>query len=249
MPVFANLKLSQINYSFLKSYRIALLDQKLKNNTINGIFQTLNFIFKFAYLDNKILKNPLQGFGALPKTSPRDSFRRHELISIIQRTPPVYRDFALLLALTGMRVSECYGIRESDLFCNNSIHYIDLNKQLLGAGYAPLKTKNSRRIPLTEKALYLCHEQKFSLSTLNHKISALFQSCENVKERQLCMHSIRHFFITDTKSKGINPLIVETIAGHSLTGMEGVYTNFHEEDLSQIIQWQEALLKELDLKD
>lgn len=48
----------------------------------------------------------------------------------------------------------------------------------------------------------------------------------------------------------IMPIFAESIAGHSLTGIEAVYTNFHAKDLESIRLWQNELYKEIfDNKD
>lgn len=52
-------------------------------------------------------------------------------------------------------------------------------------------------------------------------------------------------YITNSKSCGINAGKVEKIAGHSLRGMQEVYTNFKVEDLKDVLSWQKELYKEL----
>lgn len=246
LPAFGSSKLQEISFSDLKTFRQKLLKDGLKANTINGIFQTFNQIMKYAYLDNKINKNPLQGFGSLPRPNNRDSFKREEILYICNQAPEEVRDFIMFLALTGMRLSECFGVTMRDIKKEDDVIYIELTKQLTEIGsYTPLKTKEKRIIPLADCVLPLIHEWIFNHARIKHIMKPIIRSIEGWEKRGLCMHSIRHFFITDTKATGINPIFIESIAGHSLHGIEAVYTNFHAKDLKSIRQWQEDLYKEI----
>ena len=209
LPAFGDTLIQDISFSELKNFRQNLIKQGLKANTINGIFQTFNQIMKYAFLDNKINKNPLQGFGSLPRPNNRDSFRREEVIKLCRLAPKKIQDFIILLALSGMRLSECFGITENDLKQEDDIYYIDLNKQLTDLEYyTPLKNKEKRIIPITDCMIDLIHSQKVNQSFIKNHMKPIIRTIENWKERGLCLHSFRHFFITDTKSSGINPLFV-----------------------------------------
>lgn len=246
LPAFGSKKLQEISFSDLKNFRQKLLKDGLKANTINSIFQTFNQIMKYAYLDNKINKNPLQGFGSLPRPNNKDSFKREEIIFLCKAAPEELKDFVILLALTGMRLSECYGITVADIKKEDDVYFIDLNKQLTEIGeYTPLKTKEKRIIPIAENILPLVHKWTFNHAKIKHLMKPIIRSIETWEERKLSLHSIRHFFVTDTKAKGINPIFIEAIAGHSLRGIEAVYTNFHAKDLQSIREWQETLYQEI----
>ena len=148
----------------------------------------------------------------------------------------------MLLALTGMRLSECFGLTENDLKKENGVHYIDLHRQLTDLGYyTPLKTKERRIIPIADRCVPLVHAQTVNQSFIKNHMKPIIRSIDGWKERGLCIHSFRHFFITDTKANEINPIFVESIAGHSLKGIEATYTNFHATDLESIREWQEKL--------
>lgn len=245
LPAFGLRKLQEISFSDLKTFRQRLLREGFKANTINGIFQTFNAIMKFAFLDSKINKNPLQGFGSLPRPNNRDSFKREEIFYLCSQAPEGIKPFLMLLALTGMRLSECYGTTKADVRKEGDVYYIELTKQLTEIGsYTPLKNKEKRIIPISEKLLPMIQKWKFNHARIKHVMKPIIRSIEGWKERGLCLHSFRHFFITDTKAGGINPIFVESIAGHSLRGMEAVYTNFHAKDLESIIEWQEDLLND-----
>ena len=246
LPAFGSKKLQEISFSDLKTFRQKLLKEGLKANTINGIFQTFNQIMRYAFLDNKINKNPLEGFGSLPRPNNRDSFKREEIVRLCNQAPESVKDFIMLLALTGMRLSECYGVTLNDIRKEDDVIYIELSQQLTEIGfYTPLKTKDKRIIPIDESILSLIHDWDFNHSKLKNRMKPIIRSLEGWEKRGLCLHSLRHFFITDTKAKGINPIFIESIAGHSLKGIEAVYTNFHAKDLESIREWQKDLFSEI----
>ena len=246
LPTFRNTQIQDIGFSDLKNFRQNLIKKGFAANTINGIFQTFNQIMKYAYLDNKINKNPLQGFGTLPQAKNRDSFKRSEAIKVCRNAPSEIKDFITLIALTGMRFSECFGLTEGDLKKENDVYYIDLHQQLTELGYyTPLKTKGKRVIPIADCCVPLVHSQTVNHSFIKNHMKPVIRSIDGWKERGLCIHSFRHFFITDTKANGINSIFVESIAGHSLKGIEATYTNFHATDLKSIREWQEKLYRQI----
>lgn len=246
LPAFGSRSLQEITYSDLKSFRQKLLKDGFKANTINGIFQTFNAIMKYAYLDNKIIKNPLQGFGSLPRPNNKDAFRRDEILYLCQSAPHEIRDFIILLSLTGMRMSECYGVTQDNIKNENGVLYIELKEQLTDIGYyTPLKTKERRIIPIADELVPLIHAQTCNHAKIKYLMKPIIRSIDTWEERKLSLHSIRHFFVTDTKAKGINPIFIESIAGHSLRGIAAVYTNFHATDLQSIRDWQRILYQDI----
>lgn len=245
LPKFAKRKLSDISFSELKAWRQSLVAAGYKPNTINGIFSTFAQIMKWAFLDGKIARNPLAGFGTLAREKTRDAFRRSEAVYVCRHAPSEVRDFVALLALTGMRFSECYGLTESDIREENGVKYIDLRRQMIGGEYVALKTKDARQIPIADECARLVHSQTKNENFIKNHMRPVIRSVDGWLERGLCLHALRHFFVTDTKARGINPVFVESVAGHSLRGIEAVYTNFHAPDLRSIREWQSELYAEV----
>ena len=142
-----------------------------------------------------------------------------------------------------MRISEALGIRPVDVQNLSNVKYIKLTKQIDSKGlYVPLKTKEERYIPIIAEIKPV---EAILYENATVKLRPIIKALPDAKERKLTTHSLRHFFITNAKSYGINPLIVETIAGHSLKGMEGVYTNFKPDDLKPILEWQSEIYKKI----
>lgn len=207
-----------------------------KNTIRMGI---LHIIIKSAFLDGILQRDPFASLGALKTTTThRDAFSLEEVKNIYRAADESLKPHILLLALTGTRTSEYAAISRNEIKKENGINYIYLEKQYNKGEYKPLKTKKPRDIPISEKLVSLvgdyCQNIRFSRSFAKY-----IQSIPDWKERKLCAHSFRHFFISSAKSYGINHLKVEAIAGHSLKGIQEVYTSFKVPDLAEIIKWQE----------
>ncbi|MBQ3825901.1 MAG: tyrosine-type recombinase/integrase, partial [Spirochaetaceae bacterium] len=169
---------------------------------------------------------------------------REEVRAVVQNAGQ-NRAFVLLLALTGMRFSELYGVTENDIVQIDGVDFVYLQQQKDKDGeYIPLKTKTARYIPLSPRLLPFVRSMNVthSQACIRLCLQKVFASLENAKARKLSCHSFRHFFITDAKAQNINPQKVEVIAGHTLSGIEKTYTNFKPSDLIDIIVWQNEML-------
>lgn len=250
MPYFGEVKLSDINYTMVKTFRQKLLKDGYSHNHINNIFTSFKQIMNFAYRDDLIHKNPLEGIAFLERpANAKDSFTREEVKRIYSDVLPELKSFVLLLAITGTRFSEAYGLTSEDIRTKDGTYYFELNKQMIEDGvYSPLKTKDSRVIPIPEEFALNFKRTESSRSHIKLHTRKVIRTLDSWEKRGLSLHSMRHFFITDTKAKKINPLIVETVAGHKLKGIANIYTNFHIEDLKELIAWQEDLINYLEDK-
>ena len=240
MPMLGNKKLEDITYSFLKKFRQELLDAGQSPATVKHKMSILHIIMKTAYLDGIIPKDPfvdLKGLKAAEEH--RDAFTMEETKLVYEAADSEIKVYIVLLALTGLRYSEMMAVAlEPDIRSNDGIFYIHLEKQYLYGKFCQLKTKSARDIPIPEKLVPLAEKAPKTIN-LRKRLGHTLHIIPNWKERKLCAHSLRHFFISSAKSYGINHLKVEAIAGHSLRGIQEVYTNFKVPDLAEIIKWQE----------
>lgn len=242
LPYFEDFNIADIKYTTLRVFRTSLIEKKLSTSSINTIMRTLSLIFKYATRDGIISKNPydfLDSYNA--KKNQRDAFTLEELKQLIITMPKEFKNFVAFLALTGMRISEAIGITEDDIKHDKDFLYIDLKKQFNNHKYKPLKTKECRCIPIIPEVAALYGFKPIRLPWFYKLITTRRVFFKDHEERMLSTHSLRHFFITQAKVFGINPMFVEVLAGHKLNGMEGVYTNFKVEDLVSIMDWQKAV--------
>ena len=238
-------KLNEINYIVLKNYRHYLIDCDYSAATITLIMTLLKNVIIYAYRSRIISTNPFDFLEPLRlKKRASDAYTLDEIKNIYKNIDNEFKNTIICMSLTGLRISEYIGIRPEDIKQENGIYYIDLKKQFLNNEYVPLKNKTPRIIPITEELVPLFGFKTSRRANFYHAF-APFRSSEDDAERLLRVHSLRHFFITATKSAGISDVKVEVIVGHKLEGMQNVYTNFKLMDLTDIIPWQKATLEKI----
>jgi len=238
LPYFGSMKLANIKYTDLKQFRIKMLENYAPSNVIQTM-SCLKHIFDAAFRDREITVNPFEYLEPLAaKQNNRDAFTLEEITKLYNLIGPEFQNIVLLMALTGLRISEAVGVRPEDIKTEGDIIYIDLKEQLNNQKRKPLKNKECRQIPVIPEVKELIGFEPTRLAAFYRLYNKVKLEFPNAVERQLSFHSLRHFFITNAKSCGVISAKVETIAGHSLRGMEKVYTNFKVEDLTDILPWQ-----------
>lgn len=247
MPFFKNVPLANITHTMVKQFKVHMTDTEVSLSTQKKSLNTLRVILNTAYYDNQIIKNPMEGIPAInEETNGRDALRRPEVLTLIKSVPEEFIPLMFLLACTGMRLGEALGVRQEDLRVEDGITYIMLETQVLKNGVrSVLKTKESRKLPIIEELKPYVNPMYVSRYNLYKVMKPIYDTFPDAESRSLANHSLRHFFITDTKAKGLNPLLIEKYAGHSLKGMQNVYTNFHIEDYKEVLQWQKELYEEM----
>lgn len=250
LPYFENLKLNDINYSKIKSFRVHLVDNGLASSSITQIMNDLKIIIDFAYRDRIILDNPFNYIkNEQIEKNNRDAFTLEEVRFIYKNISAEYKPIVLFIALTGVRISEYRALYLSEVIRLNSYNLINITKQYIRGSQTveDLKTQYSRRpclfIPgLEENIKSLTNTE---LVYFYKELGQVIESMKGTEGRELACHSLRHFFITNTKARGCPDIKIEFLAGHSLKGVRAVYTNFKAEDLTEVINWQKEIYQEI----
>lgn len=234
-----DVKLCDINYTYLRTLRGRLLEY-YKPSSVIHIQTVLGSILKTAVRDNIIVKNPMDLLEPLeePKQK-RDGYRLEEVFTLVEKIDPYYKSWIIALALTGMRISEYVGVRSTDIKKHEKgFYYIDLKRQWYKDEFAELKRDSKRPVPIIPELLEYFDRDVTKVSTFYRYFVPISRTFENEAERLLCVHSLRHFFISNAKANNVNKDKVETLAGHVLHGEEKTYTHFSAEDLTDILEWQ-----------
>ena len=140
----------QITASQIREFLI-LKSKTYSQEYLKSIYKALNVLFAYAYRNKRMKKNPMDEVD--PPPDPRHQREYHYLTrdereSIQKRISTTNVQVAYFIAInTGVRVSECFALRWSDVdFQRKRIH---INKQLRFEDrkwcFTPLKTKNSYR--------------------------------------------------------------------------------------------------------
>lgn len=240
IPYFKNYKLKDITYSVLLAYRSELAE-KYSANSVNSIMGAIKIICNSAAKDGLIHKNPFDGMHSIPVGIRADAFTEKELITFLGLVNDCnFRKFVMLIALTGLRIAEAVAVQESDYKVIDGIQCLHVTRQYYKAEYTTLKNGSPRIIPILPE--FAGCTTKYKNSMLYVKLRYAFAQINKGRPIKLTVHSLRHFFITSAKSYGIQESKVEMIAGHSLKGISGVYTNFKATDLAEILKWQNYIV-------
>lgn len=249
MPYFQNIKIGDITYSHLKNFRAQMIEEDYSPSVVVSTMNTLKHIIDRAFRDRLIPVNPFIYLEPMDgKKRARDAFRLEE-IKILYNALPEFQKTVLLMALTGTRISEAVGLRFSDVKTTaEGVEWIDLKEQFEHKKYKKLKTKDVRPIPIIPEIKELFGFDHTRLSAFYREFQPVKEKFERAEERNLSFHSLRHFFITNSKAEGINPVKVEFMAGHKLnknSNQEATYTHFTADDMTEILEWQRETWKKI----
>lgn len=259
LKYISNQLISSFTPSDVKEFRQKLLDnENLSRKTINDILSCLRIMFTSALDDGLIARNPFRGIKPLiTEPNPRDAFTLDEVkvISNYFFTDKVIQTFIIVAACTGMRLAEINSLRKDNIRDT----YIDLKDQFRGGKLLPLKTREARKIPICAELHNLLlntipEGKEFVFDSLSdNRVSDLVRKMlidtmpEKRKEHGYCFHSLRHFSNTYFLSKGIMPIKVASVLGHStgISSMQERYTNFSEKDFFEFYEVQAKLFQYL----
>lgn len=248
MPFFQKIKLCDINYTKLKQFRSSLIEREYSALSIQQTMSVLKHIIDTAYRDRLIPVNPYDLIEPIKlQQSFRDAFTLEEVRHLYSRISPEFKKTILLLALTGCRISECLGVTpESVKKGNFNGFFITIDKQLNQGKIKPVKGRVGRSVPIIPELIDCIGFEPTRLSAFYRAFLEIKPDFERAEERLLCFHSLRHFFITNAKSFGIQERKVEYLAGHSPKDkIVKVYTNYRIEDVTEILKWQEETIKKI----
>jgi len=260
LPFFRDYKMEDLRPSLTKLFRVELLEKGFKTEkgavrplapkTVNNIISTFRLITDAALADGIIMFDPLRTIKPLKGNErPRDMYDVAELKKIVEAVSCSRIYVPVLIAIcTGMRASEILAVRAETLHEN----YIDVIDQLYNGQYVPLKTKESRKIPICTE-LHNLIKGKYPDLTLpqlgkdfQKALAAAGLEAEKQK-RGLCFHSFRHTFNTFLLAENVPPHKVAAVMGHSsgAGSMQERYTNWRAEMLGEVYAAQEKLLKQI----
>lgn len=252
-----NNSLDSFTPSDIKEFRLKLLENsELSRKSINDVMSCLRILFTSALNDGLIQRDPFRGISPLvTQPKPRDAFSLEHLLTIMRygwKNPDV-RLFILVAALTGMRLSEVNSLRRSNIMED----YIDLQDQYRNGNLMPLKTRHARKIPICKELhdmlvthipegkdfVFDCLPDDKASDDLREMLIKIMPE-ERIKHGY-CFHSLRHFANTYYLDKGILPIKVAAVMGHStgVSSMQERYTNFTPENYKEFYAVQAELLE------
>jgi integrase len=267
-PFFGKLKLNAISPELVQNWIMRLSREGYNNSSINVLIATLKVMMKEAARLKLIPSSPMEKIKKLIAHNKEVQILKAEEVQKlfpaewkkIWDSYEVYV-FNKLAVCTGMRMSEIIGLQSNNV---RGDHIHVCKQYSTKYGIRPLKTKDSRNIPITEtlhdelSTLIKSNPQGFLFSEnggaepmprnrVYKETSDAFEkigiSREERKNRGLALHHWRHFLNTALLMANVNTLKVQKVTGHKSLAMTQHYAHFDSRDFTEVLDVQNSLLQ------
>jgi integrase/recombinase XerD len=231
-------EVQQISSRVMNRYSTELLEQggkrgPLSRHSVHAYVRNVNLFLTWARKHGEAV----EARGQLPKLPrrhldvlTREEIRAMEAAAVTERDKLIIR----VLADTGMRTGELVGLRLSDLQERNRLHFLRITRAKGGdERAAPIMPDLARRLRrYAEKGrpadaperIFVALRRSPDGHTASLHESGVLQMIRDVGARariakRVYPHLFRHSFITEALRRGMNPLLVAKIVGHSSLAM------------------------------
>ncbi len=253
-------KVASINSSSFTDFRRYLkVERGLSLSSINRYSDILYRAINHCYVKKIVSSNPLEDIKRKKDPVIEMKFLSDQEVQIfLDFTEKKYKDkkswiyLSYRIALeTGMRAREIWGLKTTDLYFD--VKQIAVAKQLsyTGTSRDQTKGKDIRYVPMSDDLARLISSyiEKSSISdgdyllrntwggTVNHNnfIRRVFKpDLEEAGLSKIRFHDLRHTAITMMVRKGLNPWIVQKIAGHKKIETTLKYVHIVGQDISKV---------------
>lgn len=245
--------IGKIDFKMIRAWKVALVEEKLDNRSINRKLATLRSFFKFLHHRQYIASNPMKQVPALKTKKKLPSFVDEKAMELLFEEVHFSADFEgvrdrLILELlygSGIRLSELIGLKEADIsFYNDTI-------TVLG------KRNKERIIPITPHLAKLIKEyQALKIQEPNYLATPQLIVTDKGEQaypvfiqrivkkhlsavtslQQKSPHVLRHTYATHLLNNGADLNAIKDLLGHKSLAATQVYTHNSIEKLKQIFE-------------
>lgn len=241
------------DFQMIRSWIVALVDEKIENRSINRKIATLRSFYNFLLRHKTITANPMLKIRALKtdKTLPKyvEEKPMENLLDDMQFSDDFsgLRDKLVIELLygTGMRLAELIGLKITDLnLYNNTLvvlgkrnkqRIIPVNKSLVEAIKKYLTLRTDIADDTTHSYLILTDSgtqvYPMFIQRLVKKYLSLVTSLE-----QRSPHVLRHTFATHLLNRGADLNAIKDLLGHTSLAATQVYTHNSIEKLKKVFK-------------
>lgn len=223
----------------------------LAPSSAHGVQVTLAICFNAAIEAGLVRRNPARlKRGAKPRPQ-ADAYTQDEIARLAAAMDAQDRAAVLLMAATGLRIGECFGLQWRDLDLGERPR-LRVERQR-GAGstgkvVTTPKTPSSRRTvplgPVTAEMLRRLPQggpEDWVFPVDRETFSGrLERACRRIGIRDLGSHGLRHAYATHSLEAGVHPKVVQETLGHSDIAITmAVYAHVADE-----LRWEAAAASE-----
>jgi len=268
-PYFGKMRLNAITPEIIQSWVTRLSVEGYYNSSINIKIATLKAMLGEAVRLKLIHSNPAESIKKLKAHNREVQILKPEEARLL--FPADWRTiwdsyevfvFNKLAACTGMRLSEIMGL-QSEHIRGDHIHVcVQYSKKY---GVQPLKTKDSRNIPITgglydELSALIAKNpcgfifsfsggsEPVSRNRLYRETGCAFDkigiNSEERKKRRITVHHWRHFLNTALLMANVSTLKVQKVTGHKSLSMTKHYAHFDCRDFTEVLDVQNSLFSD-----
>ncbi|MCL2209184.1 MAG: site-specific integrase [Treponema sp.] len=268
-PYFGKMKISSITPEIVQKWILKLSHDGYNNSSINMKMATLKVMMKEAFRLKLIPTNPMDKIKKLKFDNKEVKILKNDEVQKLFPSDwkEIWNSYEVYLinklaAFTGMRLSEIIGLQGEHVHEDHIHVCVQYSKKYK---IMPLKTKDSRNIPITT-ALY----SELSVLINKHGSGFLFTkyagivpitpnriyretkkafdrigiNSEERKKRGLVLHHWRHFLNTALLMANVNTLKVQKVTGHKTMSMTKHYAHFDSRDFTEVLDVQNNLIAE-----
>lgn len=238
-----------VNYSQIRSWIVALVDDEISNRTINRKISSLKSFYKFLQKSNQITVSPLQKHKALKVAkkvqvpfSTKEVKSVLDAISISNDFVPVRNKLIVeLFYSTGIRRAELINIKLMDIDSNKGVLKVlgKRNKErlvpILKSVLNTLETYLIERSKIVKNSDFLFITEKGNkiYETLVYRVINSYFSKVSSKVKK-SPHILRHSFATHLLNEGADLNSVKELLGHTSLASTQVYTHNSLDAIKQV---------------
>ncbi|MFL6278384.1 MAG: tyrosine-type recombinase/integrase [Blastocatellia bacterium] len=257
MPFFKKRRLREVQPSDISRFLQSRIDEGLAGNTLQNLYGLLRLMFDIAAQFDIIDKSPVRPKLHKPEFErvEKPTLNAAQIKAIIARLPDeTERVFALLLAVTGMRIGEALALRWTDfdpLKCELSIHHtlhrLKLKKPKTAISFGTLKldpriadlltAHQARSRFKAEKDFIFCRSdgRPLNQSALRNHLYAVMDELEIARAKGMHgYHIFRHSAGTILHKRSRDLKVVQSLLRHSdISTTADIYVHLDDEVVSE----------------
>jgi integrase len=241
LPMIGNIKLESIKPSDIAAVMTSMADKGYSPSYRHQAHKAMSHVFKMAIADEIVTVNPVRAIPA-PRGNVKDAYfaDRDDVVALIlNASDERMRTFLVLMAHTGMRISETLSIKWSDVnFSTRTITVMGKGRRLRAVFITPTlerQLRRWRRVQAKQRlsADWWSQEGEWIITTdIGTQMDAhnWRKKHYNPLRSKACPkatpHSLRHGFATLMLQEGVPMKVVSAQLGHSSTRItEDVYSH------------------------